>query len=259
MNSLRWVNIKTTCHLVKSGSECSMAVINRKLFFKPSDESVWEKLHWFCPYIIISLEKITALEWENNFEVWENGNIVSGPGRYAFCIFLFVLIYFSLSKVGVRSISSCLSHGLTKWTHRLGLDGAISHVIEGWPTWRTLGVKDVDVEFGTITVLCGYISGIRLWTINPYFIANASFIISTEKTYSNYWLHIKIWWWAFTSNSATSMANRTQVYHLGNACGEESFLGSTMWSWDSWGMFSEGAWLLFQSICLVFSWIFDCD
>lgn len=40
------------------------------------------------------------------------------------------------------------------------------------------------------------------------------------------------------------MANRTQVYHLGNACGEESFLGSTTWSWGSLGMFSEGAWLL---------------
>lgn len=113
--------------------------------FKPSDEDVWEKLHWFCPHVRNTLEKITALAWENNFEAWENWNIVQGRGRSVFCIFLFV--YVSLSKLGVRNLSCCLwSCFNQESTQCLSLDGACvtcnwgvttmkSSRGEGWQRW----------------------------------------------------------------------------------------------------------------------------
>lgn len=115
---------KSTDLRFKSSSGSLMAVPDRKFFFKPSNEGIWEKLLWFCPHIRITLEKIRALAWENNSEAWENWNIVQGLGRFVFCIFLFA--YFSLYKLGLGVLSYCQWSCFNQVSiHCLGFDGAI--------------------------------------------------------------------------------------------------------------------------------------
>ena len=51
---------KSTDLWVKAGSGALWPSLMERSW-KPSDEDVWEKLHWFCPHVRIPLEKITAL------------------------------------------------------------------------------------------------------------------------------------------------------------------------------------------------------
>lgn len=129
----------------------------------------------------------------------------------------------------------------------------VSHVIEEWPPWRVLGVKDGNVELGSTAVFCGYTSHVRLWTINPYLIAKGSFTFSIDKIHfiitAGTVLNMAV---GAHSESAASMANWTQVYHLGNALGEETFQRWTTWyiCWRSLIAVVSYMLSVFLSICL---------